>query len=166
MVHVITFLTWITFGLHSFVAQEAPDKNFDLIEDFKNNKADLRADKFDLLGHSTEGGELIAYHQKDKTYLVVDIWLFGEMGKTNATYWVDKKLNFLIVKRTDYDYDKPFYEKDFKTTETTRYLSYNSDKVRSYNDKQKVLSDSETNQLKKDYEEFFKDLTKDLEIIK
>jgi hypothetical protein len=166
MIHLITFLISITIGQPFVVDQRTPDKNFDLIEDFQKDKAVFRTDKFNLAGQSTEGGELVAFHHKDKAYVVVDIWIFGEMGKINATYWTDKNLNFLIVNRTDFTYDKPFYEKDFKVKETNTFLSYNSDKVRSYDNERKELSDSQTTEMKKEYEEFFEDVTKGLKIVK
>jgi hypothetical protein len=98
MIQLITFLIAITIRQPFSVDQRTPDKNFDLIEDFHKDKAIFRADKFDLAGQSVEGGQLVAFHHKDKAYLVMDIWIFGEMGKVNATYWMDKNLNFLIVK--------------------------------------------------------------------
>jgi hypothetical protein len=166
MVQLIILMILVSFGQPTSVDKVTSDKNFDLIEDFEKNKAMFRTDEFDLSGHSTEGGQLIAFHNKDKSYLVVDIWILGELGKINATYWTDKNLNFLIVKKTSFEYDKPFYEKDFKTTETTNYLSYNSEKVKSYDGEKKELSDSLTIEMKSEYEEFFKDVTKGLKIVK
>jgi hypothetical protein len=154
----------ISFAQPVTLDKVTSDKNFNFIDDFEKNKATFASEKFDLWGHSSEGGQLIAFHNKEKTYLVVDIWIFGELGKINATYWTDKDLNFIIVKRIDFEYDKPFYEKDFKATETTKYLSYNSNKVKSYNGERKELSDLLTIEMKKECEEFFKDVTKGLKI--
>jgi hypothetical protein len=166
MIQLIKFLISITVGQPFAIDQGTPGKNFELIEEFQKDKAAFRTDVFDLAGQSTEGGQLVAFHHKDKAYLVVDIWIFSEMGKVNATYWTDKNLNFLIVKRTDFAYDRPFYEKDFKVTETATYLSYNSDKVKSYDNERRALSDSRTTEMKKEFEEFFKDVTKGLIIVK
>ena len=166
MIQLITFLILITVGQTIVTDQKTSDKNFALIDDFERNKTTFRTDEYDLSGHSTEGGQLVAFHNKDKDYIVVDIWIFGEMGKVNATYWMDKKLNFIIVKRADFQYDKPFYEKDFKATETVKYLSYNSDNVKGYDNERKQLTDSLTTEIKEKYEELFKDLTKDLKIVK
>lgn len=166
MIHLITFLISLTVGQPFVVDQGAPDKNFDLIEDFQNDKAAFRRDEFDLAGQSTERGQLVAFHHKGKAYLVVDIWIFGEMGKINATYWTDKNLSFLIVKRTYFAYDRPFYEKDLKVTEAATYLSYHSDKVKSYDNERRELSDSQTTEIKQEFEEFFKDVTKDLKIVR
>lgn len=166
MVQLITFLISITAGQAIVTAQTTPDKYFGLIDDFERNKMKFRADEFDLNGHSTEGGKATAFHNKERDYLVVDIWIFGEMGKVNATYWVDKKFNFLIVKRTDFQYDKPFYEKDFKVTEAVNYLSYSPDNVRAYDNERKQLTDALAAEMKRMYEEFFNELTMDLEIVK
>jgi hypothetical protein len=152
--------------MSSVFGQRTVDKNFELIRDFENDKGLFQTDTFDLAGQSTEGGELVAFHHKDKAYVVMDIWIFGEMGKMNATYWTDKKSNFLIVKKTDFAYDKPFYKKDLKITERTMFLSYTSSKVRSYDSERKELIDSQTTEMKKEYEAFFADVTKGLKIVK
>lgn len=154
----------VSFGQPVIFDQVTSDKNFNLIEDFEKDKGAFRSDEFDLSCHSTEGGQLTAFHNKDKAYLVFDIWIYGETGKIHATYWTDKNLNFKIVKRTDFKYDKPFYEKDFKVTETTEYLSYHSDRMRLYDSERKDLSNSLTIEKKKEYEEFFQEITKDLKI--
>jgi hypothetical protein len=166
MVQVTIFLISILFAQTIAADQSTTDKNFNLIEDFEKNKAAFRREEFDLTGHSIEGGHVTADHSNDKDYVVVDIWIFGEMGKVNTTYWTDKNLHYLIVKRTDFEYDKPFYEKDFKVTEAIKYLSYNSDKVKGYDNDRKQLSDPLTIEMKNAYEDFFEDLTKDLKIIK
>jgi hypothetical protein len=163
MVQLITLIAF-TFGQPPVtVDQKFIDKNFDLIDDFEKNKKVFRSDTFDLAGHSTEGGELIAFHGKDRDYLVFDIWLFGETGKIHATYWTDKDLNFKIVRRTDFKYDKPYYEKGYKVSETTEYLSYADNSVRRYSGDQKELNDS-TDEKKMEAENFFKEITKDLKI--
>lgn len=148
------------------VAQAFIDKNFALIDDFKKTERSFQSDTFNLINQSTEGGELIAYNSKNKDYLVFDIWLFGETGKIHATYWTDKNLNFKIIKRTDFKYDKPFYEKEYRVTETTDYLSYSDDSVRHYNADKKELRDSTTKESKIKNESFFSEVTKELKIVK
>ena len=146
------------------VDQKFIDKNFTLIDDFEKNLKLFRPDTFDVVDQSTEGGELIAYHSKDKDYLVFNIWLFGETGKIHSTYWTQyKNLNFKIIKRTDFKYDKPFYEKEYKVTEMTEYLSYSDKSVRRYSADKKELKDSTTDEKKKtEGENFFKEITKGL----
>jgi len=150
----------------SLNADSLADKNFSLIEDFEKNKNTFRPDTFDLNNHSTDGGRLIAFHTKDKDYLVFDIWLFGETGKIHSTYWTDRKLNFKIIKRTDFAYDKPYYEKGYKTTETTEFYSYLDNSFVRYNsDKQEIkTSDNAESEMK--VKTFFVDITKDIEIVK
>jgi hypothetical protein len=109
---------------------------------------------------------LIAYHKKDTDYLVFDIWLFGETGKIHATYWTDKDIKFRIVKRTDFSYDKPYYEKGYKVTETTGYLSYIENSVRRYTADKMELKHSLANEKKIECENLFKAVTKDLKIVK
>lgn len=166
MVQLLIFI-FFTFGQSLvFVDQKFIDDNFTLIDDFEKNMKVFRQDTFNLKNHSTEGGELIAFSSKDRDYLVFDIWLFGESGKIHATYWTDKDLNFKIIKRTYFKYDKPFYEKRYKMAERTEYLSYSGNSVRSYSVDKKELKDSVTAEKKAESEDFFKALTKDLKIVK
>jgi len=144
----------------------ATDENFKLLEDFKKNQSLFRADTFNLYEQSAEGGALIAFHSKDKNYLVIDIWLFGETGKLHATYYTDRELNIKIVMKTDYSYDKPYYEKGYKTTESTEYYSFGDNWFKLYNSEKKEINDQ--NDKKKsilDLLDLFKDVTKDIKII-
>lgn len=165
MLQLIISIITILGQQHTPVYQKFIDKNFALVDDFGKNESVFRADTFDLIDQSTDGGKLIAYHTKDRDYLVFDIWLFGETGKIHATYWTDKKLNFKIIRRTDFKYDKPYYEKGYRVTETTEYLSYSNNSVRRYSVDQKELKDP-AEEKKIECENFFKDVTKDLKIVK
>lgn len=147
-------------------AMKHPDKNFSLIEDFEKGKDTFRPDTFDLNNLSTDGGQLIAYHTKDKNYLVLDIWLFGETGKVHSTYWTDSKLNFKIIKRTDFVYDKPYYEKDYKITETTEFYSYSDNSFIRYNSNKQEIKNLDNGESEMKVRNFFVDITKDIEIIK
>jgi hypothetical protein len=142
------------------------DKNFSLIEDFEKSKGTFRPDTFELSDHSTDGGQLITYHTKDKDYLVLDIWLFGETGKIHSTYWTDRKLNFKIIKRTDFVYDKPYYEKDYKITETTEFMSYSGNSFIRYNSDKQEIKNTDNAESEMKAKNFFVDITKDIQIIK
>ncbi|HAC25210.1 MAG TPA: hypothetical protein DCE81_09870 [Cytophagales bacterium] len=152
-------ITTLTTDRHS-------DKNFDLIDDFEKSKSTFRPDTFELFNHSTDGGQLIAYHTKDKDYLVLEIWLFGETGKIHSTYWTDRKLNFKIIKRTDFVYDKPYYEKDYKVTETTEFYSYSDSSFKRYNSDKQEIKNSDNSESEVKVKKFFADITKDIEIVK
>jgi hypothetical protein len=76
-------------------------------------------------------------------------------------------MNIKFVKKLNYEYDKPYYEENFKVDSTIHYLSYSGMKNRMFdinrNEIQKAaLIDSTKNAL----ESFFKDVTKGLEIVK
>lgn len=164
---ILPIITMIVFTLGQqlgAVEQNVVDRNFALIEDFEKNQQTFRRDTFDLVGHS-DGGQLVAYHKRDPTYLVFDIWLFGETGKIHATYWTDRDINFKIVKRTDFKYDKPYYEIDYKVTETAEYLSYTDKSVIRYNSDKREIKDSLADKKKIESEDFFKAITKDLKIV-
>jgi len=141
------------------------DKNFILIEDFEETKNTFRPDTFELYDQSTDGGQLIAFHTKDKDYLVLDIWLFGETQK-NTTYWTDKHLSLKIVKQTNYVYDKPYYEEGYKTKETTEFYSYLDDSCKIYDAEREEIKDSDNSTKEKKIRDFFTDVTKDIQIIK
>jgi len=166
MTQLIIFVIVTLFGQPVIPDHLSSDKNFNFIDEFEKNKATFNPDTFDLSEHSTEGGQLIVFHKKDQAYLVFDIRVFGESGRIHATYWTDTDINFIIVKRTDFSYDKPLYEKDFKVTETTQYLSYHADGTTIYDSERKVLSDPLANEKKMQYEEFFHKVTKGLKIEK
>ena len=150
----------ICFGQH------ITDENFTLIDDFVSNQPDFLSDTLDLVQQSTEGGQLISYQHDDKAYIVFDIWLFGETGKIHAMYWTDRNLKFKIVKRTDSKYDRPFYERGYKTTETTEYLSYVDNSVNCYDADRKLLKDSLVSRKQHDFEQLFKDAISEIKIVK
>jgi hypothetical protein len=141
-------------------------KDFDLINDFEKNKETFSTDTFALMNHSTEGGEIIVFHTSEKEYLVIDIWLYGEMGKLNTKYWTDKNFDFKMVIETSYDYDKPMYEPDFKTTETTYFYSYSDSIFRIFDQNKSLLQDSLYLDKRKKIEDFFNEMTKEIEIVK
>lgn len=142
------------------------DVNFSLIEDFENSTGMFRRDTFELYGQSAEGGQLIALHSKDKDYLVFDIWLFGETGKIHSLYWTDKKLNFVVVKRTDYTYDRPYYEEGYKVEETTSFYSFLNNSFKAYDAERQEMTDSNTREIENKIRNFFTDVAKEVEIVK
>lgn len=142
------------------------DENFQLIDDFEKDKGIFRPDTFELNENSTDGGQLIAYHSQDKDYLVLDIWLFGETGKVHSTYWTDRKLKFKIIKRTDFVYDKPYYEEDYTVTETTEFYSYSDNSFIRYNSNKQEIDNSDNVDSEMKVKNFFADITKHIEIVK
>lgn len=165
MQQLITLIILAIGQLYVYVDHNAVDKNFALIEDFEKSQMLFSSDTFDLIDQSTEGGELITFHNKDKDYLVFDILLFGERGKIHTTYWTDKNVNFKIAKRTNFKYDKPYYEKGYKVTETTEYLSYSGNSLRRYSADKRELKDS-ADEMKIESEKLFYETTKNLKIVK
>lgn len=145
-------------------------KDFELLQDFEKNKAEFETpDTFELNDHSTDGGELKVFHDKNFDYVVLDFWLYGETGKLNYTYWTEKggNMEFKFVKQLKYEYDKPYYEEDFKIDSTTQYLSYSDQKVKLFDLYKKEITESEQiEKTKTELESFFRDVTKGIEIIK
>ena len=142
-------------------ADTHPGNGFHLIEDFEKYKNTFESDTSDLYEHSTDGGELILFHTKDKDYRVFDIWLYGETRKIHATYWTDSNLNFKLVKRTDFIYDKPYYLGDYKTEEVTQFFSYQDGLVKRYNSDRQEITATDNAEHEKATRQLFDDIVND-----
>jgi len=141
--------------------------NFDLIENFETNKTKFNTDTFELNEHSTDGGELIVFHSCKMNYLVLDFWLYGETGKLNYTYWTDKEFKFKFIKQVKYEYDKPYYEDNFKIDTNTNYLSYSNPEIKLFDKDKNEITDKRMIETKeKELKSFFNDVTRGIEIIK
>lgn len=154
-----------TYTDKSITTQKTSDRNFDLISDFDANRGLFRPDTFQLSEQSTDGGELIAFHTKDRDYIVLDAWIYGETGKLHATFWTDMDLNIRIAQRTLYRYDRPYYESGFKTEETTEYFSFVDNNFRAY-DKQRIDITDELDRKRIEVQNLFMDLAKEAKIVK
>jgi hypothetical protein len=144
-------------------------KDFEFLQDFEKNKAEFGTDTFELNDHSADGGELTVFHDKNFEYIVLDFWLYGETGKLNYTYWTEKNgdMEFKFVKQLKYDYDKPYYEEDYKTDSIIRYLSYSDSKTKLFDiNKSEITEPEQIEKTKSELESFFRDVTKGIEIIK
>ena len=140
---------------------------FNIIRDFEKNKSEFTVDTLELNDYSTDGGELIAYHNSKAEYIVLDFWLYGETGRLNYSYWTDKNLNFKIIKKLDFIYDKPYYEIDFKIDSTIYYLDYSDTICKLYDiNKQEVLKKKLVDSAKVELESFFADVAKGIKIVK
>ena len=144
--------------------------DFELLQDFEKNTAEFGTpDTFELNDHSADGGELKVFHNKDFDYIVYDFWLYGETGKLNYTYWTEKNGNmeFKFVKQLKYEYDKPYYEEDYKTDSIIRYLSYSDSKTKLFDiNKTEITESEQIEKSKSELESFFRDVTKGIEIVK
>jgi hypothetical protein len=141
-------------------------KNFELIEDFEQNKTTFTKDSFDIYELSTDGGQLTAFHHNDKDYVVSDIWLFGETGKVHVMYWTDKQLTTKLVKRTYFEYDKPYYEKNFKIEETTEYYSFIGNHFQIYDSMRNAISQPDDTEKAKNVKELLTDVSKVATLVK
>jgi len=141
--------------------------NFDLIEIFETNKTKFNTDTFELNEHSTDRGELTVFHSSKVNYLVLDVWLYGETGKLNYTYWTDKEFKFKFIKQVKYVYDKPYYEDNFKIDTITNYLSYSNPEIKLFDKDKNEITDKRMIETKaKELNSFFNDVTRGIEIIK
>ena len=159
--------------LHSKVEQspkvqiKATLNHFELLEDFELNKLIFNLDTFQILDKSTDSGELRVYHDGSFEYVVLDFWLYGETRKLNYTYWTDRDFNFRVIKKTDYAYDKPYYEDRFTIDSTTRYMTFDKAGTHFFDaNKTEISNQSMIDSIRIDLEGFFKDCTKDIELVK
>lgn len=70
-----------------------------------------------------EGGEVIVYHAKADN-LLMQVFIYGAMGKVNYLYLLDKKLDPKLTKISRYYYDGPFTETDVQIDSTINYINY------------------------------------------
>lgn len=141
--------------------------DFKLIQNFEENKGKFKTDTIELNDHSTDGGELKIFRNNKSDYIVLDFWLYGETGRLNYTYWTDKNFDFKIVKKLNYEYDKPYYMDGFKTDSTIYYLSYSDSKNKLFNiNKSEITNEKLIDSTKMELESFFNDVTKGIDIIK
>ena len=141
--------------------------DFDLIQNFEMNKTKFNTDIFELNEHSTDGGTLTVFHSSKMNYLVLDFWLYGETGKLNYTYWTDREFKFKFVKQVTYEYDKPYYEENYKIDTIINYLSYSNSEIKLFDKDKNEINDKiliETKEI--ELKSFFNDVSSDIEIIK
>ncbi len=141
--------------------------DFEMINDFESNKAEFNTDTFKLYNHSTDAGELIVFHESESDYVVLDFWLYGETGKLNYTYWTDNDFKFKFIRKISYEYNKPYYEGNYKTDSVIQYLSYSNSEFRLFDSNKNEINDPElVKSTKSELDGFYNDMIKEIEIIK
>ena len=96
---------------------------FPIIKEFNSTKSQYLKDTIELENISTEGGELIAYHNNSNN-LIFDCFVYGETGKLNYTYFTDKKMKIKFVIKKDYNYDRPITDENIKIDSTIYYINF------------------------------------------
>lgn len=94
----------------------------------------------DIMGLSTEGGELKSYYDGNELKKSV-LTLFGEMGKTIKEYYFADKQVFFCYERNA-GYDKPMYMKDMRINKIVeiRYYFNNEKLIRWVGASGKIVS--------------------------
>lgn len=145
-------------------------KGFELLQDFEKSKAEFGTpNAFEINDFSTDGGELKVFSDKDFNYIVFDFWLYGETGKLNYTYWMNKNesMEFKFIKQLKYEYDKPYYAEGFKTDSIIRYMSYSGSKTKLYDaNKTEITEPKQIEKSRLEMESFFIDVSKGIKIVK
>jgi len=98
----------------------------------------LKEVQLDFNGHSSEGGSIYAYYDKE-TLKYFEVYLFGEQGK--VVYRFDFNApDEVAVLRSEYGYDKPITEGDVKiTSQTDSRYAIRKDQVYSVSNGQESL---------------------------
>lgn len=101
----------------------------------------LKTVKKDILGKSTEGGELTKFYT-DKKIVMVTIRYYGEMGQNLTTYFpVDG--NVIKIKSQEDHYDKPMYIEGSKVDSSdVSFFYFTNARWIVMNKQRKISSDS------------------------
>jgi hypothetical protein len=94
----------------------------------------------DVMGMSTEGGELIYYHE-GKLLRKASLTIFGETGRSVTEYYfADGKIFFCYERITRYD--KPFYLENMhvKKVEENRYYFNDQQLIRWLDSSRKIIA--------------------------
>jgi hypothetical protein len=173
---LVVVYTLISCSNRSRLAEEQsrnPRKNpsyqeFQSLDFFEKNKSRFQADTFAITGKSKAGGELIIYHSPQMPLVIFDFWMYGEMGKMHAVFFTDQQQHIKLVKRTQYEYDKPFTEPEYTITEQTDYIVFKNEQATIYNAtrKKKDIDPYQTSQTGNSIKELFKELTEGINLTK
>jgi len=110
MKKITTILTILLFTIGLINAQSQDSLIKDIrtkYKDIKNDLSTFNITKTEIWNESTEGGQAIAYYDKDKLKLI-EIIRLGETGKRITEYYFDKgKLVFVFDQ--NYEYNRPIY---------------------------------------------------------
>lgn len=64
--------------------------------------------QLELPDHSTEGGAAVGYFRESGDLIFIDVWLMGEMGRSEYSFCPQGQRNFTVVER-QFKYNRPFY---------------------------------------------------------
>jgi len=151
---------------------EQINKTIKLITDFDKTAVNFRTDTFSVYEKTTEGCEIIVAHNRTTDYLKFYGTLYGEMGKSEFSFYTlngrHPKISCAVFR--DISYDKPMYEKDMKVRESkTSYEIYCDNKLIAILDEQKKRQHYSTAELKEkenDTRQFFKEYIGQIKIVK
>jgi len=110
MKKILTILTFFVFTIGIINAQTQDSLINDIrakYKNIKNNLSNYNNVKKDIWGESTEGGEGIAYYDKNDIKLIVLKW-FGESGKRIIEYYFDRNKLIFAFDR-NFRYNVPIY---------------------------------------------------------
>ena len=138
--------------------------NFTILSEFNQTKNQYSVDSTALENVSSEGGEIICYHNNSDK-LVFDFFIYGETGKLNYTYFTDKSLNYQFVVKRNYEYDRPIIEKNMKIDSTINYINHKPNKILYDQNSNEIKDIKKLNNTLSELDSFFKNTFKNNVII-
>jgi hypothetical protein len=187
LIFVLTLLTWsadasswnliknklkMDFKTEKLVALDTNiliSKTFSEFDLFLKDTMNLKKDTFEFFEATTEGGQAIVYHSDQSKYVLIDMWIFGEMGKANYKYFLTQNMKMILAQNITYTYDKPMYERGYKISKTMEYEIFKDEFVIAILDSNKNIIPKTKDQLKqrhKDSGYIFKTYLSQLKVLK
>lgn len=143
--------------LFLFSCQKKHENKFPTIEEFNTTKKDYKIDTIELENISSEGGELISYHNNSNK-LCLDFFIYGETGKLNYTYFTDEKLNIHFAIKRDYKYDRSITDENLKIDSTVNFISYENSPKLYDKDGNEIVDEKLQDSLSLEMKEFLKQI--------
>lgn len=105
------------FSNHTETLKICSKATFINVDSIVNNVDDSKYDTVLVSSYelSSEGSEFIGFYDKKNRLCKLKVTHFGEMGKICHDYYFYND-SLIFKKLLTYNYDKPFYEKGYKTT--------------------------------------------------
>lgn len=130
------------------------DDKFSIVSKFNESKNQYCRDSINLEGLSLEGSELIVY-RKNSDSLILDIFLYGETGKLNYTYFTNNKFEYKFAVKRDYRYNGLITDENIEIDSTIYFL----ENQKLYNEKKVEIKDlEEVKLITTEIDVFYKDI--------
>lgn len=126
------------------------DENFNLLDDFEENKNSFRRDSTSLPEISNDGGQVVVYSSPQKSYKVFAVQLFGQPGKLHYLFVTDRNANLKLTKQLEYEYRQPGEKKTaYEPVKKTTFYSFGDKSFKVYNADRTLIKDKDADKQEK-----------------